>query len=171
MQTEIKQVGPGDEALFERVAEAVFDEPIDPSRLAAYLAAPDHHMLVALYAGEVVGQVAAVIHRHPDEPTELYVNDVGVTPALQRQGIARRMLDEMLAPGKALGCEEAWAGNEPDDGPARGRHESRGARAEPSHKPSDTVGEWSGGERGAVPPPSMTKPRRRAILSPAGQPP
>ena len=130
---------------------------------------PDHHMLVALYAGEVVGQVAAVIHRHPDKPTELYVDDVGVTPAPQRQGIARRMLDEMLAPGKALGCEEAWVGTEPDNGPARGLHESRGARAEPSHKPSDTVGEWSGGERGAVPPPSMTKPRRRAILRPAGQ--
>ena len=35
MQLEIKQVGPGDEALSGRIAEAVFDERIDPSRLAA----------------------------------------------------------------------------------------------------------------------------------------
>lgn len=60
MELEIRQVKPGDVALFDRVAEAVFDEPVDPSRLAAYLAQPGHHMLVALRAGEVVAQVAAV---------------------------------------------------------------------------------------------------------------
>ena len=81
--------------------------------------------------GEVVGQVAAVVHRYPDKPTELYIDEVGVTPALWRQGIARRMLDEMFALGKALGCEEAWVGTEPNNGPARGLYESRGARAEP----------------------------------------
>jgi aminoglycoside 6'-N-acetyltransferase I len=88
-------------------------------------------MLVALRAGEVVAQVAAVIHRHPDKPTELYIDEVGVTPALQRQGIARRMLDEMFALGKALGCEEAWVGTEAGNGPARGLYESHGATADP----------------------------------------
>jgi aminoglycoside 6'-N-acetyltransferase I len=86
MELEIRQVKPGDVALFDRVADAVFDERVDPGRLAAYLAEPGHHMLVALRAGEVVAQVAAVIHRHPDKPTELYIDEVGVTPALQRQG-------------------------------------------------------------------------------------
>ena len=115
MELEIRQVKPGDVALFDRVADAVFDEPVDPGRLAAYLAEPGHHMLVALRAGEVVAQVAAVIHRHPDKPTELYIDEVGVTPALQRQGIARAMLERMLALGKALGCEEAWVGTETDN--------------------------------------------------------
>ena len=68
MELEIRQVKPGDVALFDRVAEAVFDEPVDPSRLDAYLAEPGHHMLVALRAGEVVAQVAAVIHRHARRP-------------------------------------------------------------------------------------------------------
>jgi ribosomal protein S18 acetylase RimI-like enzyme len=131
MEFEIRQVKPGDVALFDRVAEAVFDEPVDPVRLAAYLAEPGHHMLVALLAGEVVAQVAAVIHRHPDKPTELYIDEVGVTPALQRQGIARAMLERMLALGSALGCEEAWVGTENDNQPARGLYESRGAAAEP----------------------------------------
>ena len=63
--------------------------------------------------------------------TELYIDEVGVTPALQRHGIARRMLDEMFALGKALGCEEAWVGTETDNGPARGLYESRGAVADP----------------------------------------
>ena len=131
MELEIRQVKPGDVALFDRVADAVFDERVDPGRLAAYLAEPGHHMLVALRAGEVVAQVAAVIHRHPDKPTELYIDEVGVTPALQRQGIARAMLEQMLALGKALGCAEAWVGTETDNGPARGLYESRGAAAEP----------------------------------------
>jgi ribosomal protein S18 acetylase RimI-like enzyme len=128
---EIRQVGPGDEALFDRIAAEVFDEPVDRARLVAYLAEPGHHMLVALHAGEVVAQVAAVVHRHPDKPSELYIDEVGVTPALQRRGIARKMLDAMLALGKALGCEEAWVGTESDNAPARGLYEARGVAAEP----------------------------------------
>jgi ribosomal protein S18 acetylase RimI-like enzyme len=131
MELEIRRVKPGDEPVFDRVADAVFDEPVDPARLAAYLAEPGHHMLVALRAGEVVAQVAAVIHRHPDKPTELYIDEVGVTPTLQRQGLAGRMLDEMLALGKALGCEEAWVGTEPDNIAARSLYESRRTTAEP----------------------------------------
>ena len=128
---EIRQVKPGDEALFDRVAADVFDAPVDRRRLAAYLASPGHHMLVALLDGEVVAQVAAVVHRHPDKPTELYVDEVGVTPALQRRGIARKMLAQMLALGKAMGCEEAWVGTEPDNVAARGLYESHGVPAEP----------------------------------------
>ena len=119
MQIEIKRVRPGDEGLFARVAEAVFDAPVDPARLSAYLAEPGHHMIVALHADEIVGQVAAVVHRHPDKPAELYIDEVGVTPALQRRGIAGKMLDEMFALGKRLGCEEAWVGTEHDNMPAR----------------------------------------------------
>jgi aminoglycoside 6'-N-acetyltransferase I len=88
-------------------------------------------MVVAVCGGEVVGQIAAIVHRHPDKLTELYIDEVGVAPALHRQGIARRMLDTMLAIGRSLGCEEAWVGTEPDNVPARTLYESRGATAEP----------------------------------------
>jgi ribosomal protein S18 acetylase RimI-like enzyme len=130
-QLEIRHIKPGDAALFGRVAADVFDAPIDAARLAAYLAEPGHHMLVALHGGEVVAQVAAVIHRHPDKPTELYIDEVGVTPARQRQGIARRMVAEMFALGKALGCEEAWVGTESDNAAACALYESHGATGEP----------------------------------------
>ena len=119
MEIEIRRVGPGDAGLFDRVADDVFDDAIDGGRLAAYLAEPGHFMVVAVAAGEVVGQVAAVVHRHPDKPTELYLDEVGVAPALQRRGIARRMIDAMFAWGRELGCEEAWVGTEPDNLPAR----------------------------------------------------
>ncbi|TCR59408.1 GNAT family N-acetyltransferase [Bosea sp. BK604] len=130
MDVEIKLVTPGDAGLFGRVAEDVFDEPIHPERLKAYLAEPGHPMVVALAGGEIIGQVAAVIHRHPDKPTELYIDEVGVTPAWQQRGIAKRMLDAMLVHGKALGCEEAWVGTEPHNLPARRLYERHCREAE-----------------------------------------
>lgn len=123
MSAEIRLVTAADAAFFERVADDVFDEPIHPRRLLAYLADPGHLMVVALAEGEIVGQVAAVIHRHPDKPTELYIDEVGVAPAWQRRGVAREMLEAMFAHGKARGCEEAWVGTEPDNLPARRLYE------------------------------------------------
>ena len=120
-----------DTAILHRVAVDVFDEPVNAKRLAAYLAEPGHLMIVALAGDEVVAQCAAVIHRHPDKPTELYIDEVGVAPTFQRQGIARQLLDEMFALGKALGCEEAWVGTEHDNHPAHCLYASRGAEAEP----------------------------------------
>jgi ribosomal protein S18 acetylase RimI-like enzyme len=131
MQVETRRLTPADAPILGRVADEVFDAALDPERLAAYLAEPGHLMIVAVAGGEVVGQVAAVIHRHPDKPTELYVDEVGISPAWRRHGIARRLLDEMLALGKASGCEEAWVGTEHDNVPARRLYESRGAAAEP----------------------------------------
>jgi len=130
MAIEIRKVTPADKTLFDHIADEVFDEPVDPDRLSAYLAEPNHHMLVAIDDGLIVAQVAAVIHRHPDKVTELYVDEVGVSPAWQRRGIARKMLDEMFALGRSLGCGEAWLGTEPDNVPARGLYEARGVKAE-----------------------------------------
>ena len=125
MTIAIRQTSATDTDVFDRVAADVFDEPVNPARLKAYLAEPSHLMLVAITDGLVIGQCAAVIHRHPDKVTELYIDEVGVTPAFQRQGIARRLLDEMFALGKSLGCEEAWVGTELDNEPARGLYRAR----------------------------------------------
>lgn len=130
MDVTVKRLATSDIQLFHRIAVDVFDAPIVPSRVAAYLAQPGHLMIVAIKDGEIVGQTAAVVHRHPDKPTELYIDEVGITPALQRQGIARRMLTEMLAWGKELGCEESWVGTETDNVPARGLYEGFGAGAQ-----------------------------------------
>ncbi len=108
-------LGPGDASLLDRVAEEVFDEPIRPNRAAAYLAEPGNLMLVALDGDLVVGQCAGVIHRHPDKPTELYVDELGVSPAWQRQGIGAELMRRILDEGRARGCEEAWLGTEPDN--------------------------------------------------------
>lgn len=133
MNVIIRRLYPGDDALVMRIAEDVFDEPVRPDRLAAYLASPGHFMVVAFADGIVVGQCAAVIHRHPDKVTELYIDEVGVSPAFQRQGVARKMLDAMFEIGREHGCEEAWVGTEPGNIAARALYE---ARKEP-HGPAE----------------------------------
>ena len=128
---EIRRVKPGDERLFDRVADDVFDYTIDPKILVEYLAEPNHHLIVALHDGVVIGQCAAVVHKHPDlRATELYIDEVAVAPEFQRGGIAQRMLDAAFALGKALGCEQAWVGTEPGNLPARGLYASRRVLAE-----------------------------------------
>ena len=124
-EIEVRLATAEDAELFDRVAEEVFDEAVDPALLAAYLSAPGHHMIVALDRGTIVGQVAAVVHCHPDKPTELYIDEVGVAAGYRRRGIARRMLAAMLAHGKAIGCEEAWVGTESDNLPAKALYEER----------------------------------------------
>ncbi|MER9396158.1 MULTISPECIES: GNAT family N-acetyltransferase [unclassified Mesorhizobium] len=125
MNVEIRRLYSGHDALVKRIAEDVFDEPVRADRLAAYLASPGHLMIVALADGVVVGQCAAIIHRHPDKVTELYIDEVGVSPAFQRHGIARKMLDAMFALGRGQGCGEVWVGTEPDNVPARALYETR----------------------------------------------
>lgn len=130
MSIEIKRITAHDKAFFQQIADDVFDETIVPERLAAYLKNPANLMILARVNGEVIGQVAAVLHHHPDKPTELYVDEVGVTSRFQRQGIAKQMMEEMLVWGRERGCEEVWLGTEPENVPARALY-ARFAEAEP----------------------------------------
>jgi ribosomal protein S18 acetylase RimI-like enzyme len=130
MSIEIRRITPHDTALFQQIAEDVFDEPIVPERLAAYLKNPANLMVLAVINGEVVGQVAAVLLHHPDKPTGLYIDEVGVSPRFQRQGIAKQMMQEMLVWGRELGCEDVWLGTEPENAPAQALY-AKFAEAEP----------------------------------------
>lgn len=130
MKTEILRMSPADAGLLDRVAEDVFDDDIDPEKLAAYLATPGHLMVLAVWDGLVVGQARGMIQRHPDKPTELYVDNLGVTPDRQREKIATRLLDELTAWGLENGCEGAWVATETDNAPARALYALRGAEPE-----------------------------------------
>jgi ribosomal protein S18 acetylase RimI-like enzyme len=114
----IRRIGPADAAALEAIAPEVFDEPVQHHRLQEYLAAPGHLMLLAVDGDLVVGQCAAVVHRHPDKPTELYIDELGTASTHRRLGIGRALLKAMFAWGRELGCEEAWLGTEPDNDPA-----------------------------------------------------
>ena len=121
----VRRIGPGETHAFKAIATDVFDAPVDPALLAAYLNEPNHFMVLAFEGDLVVGQCAAVLHRHPDKPIELYIDEVGTASTHRRQGIARLMLDEMFAWGRELGCTEAWLGTEVDNVAARGLYDGR----------------------------------------------
>ena len=117
--------------LLENIAEGVFDEEIDAQRLATYLESPGHLMIVAVCGQQVIGQVAAYVHRHPDQAADVYIDNLGVAPPFQRRGIALGLIDEIFAWGKALGCVQAWIVTDTDNNAARALYERRGATAEP----------------------------------------
>lgn len=108
MPIDYRLLTPSDAALLDRVAPDVFDEPIRPAQRDAFLADPRHHLAVAVDDGAVVGFVSAVHYVHPDKPTELWINEAGVAPTHEGLGIGSRLLQLMLAHGRALGCVQAW---------------------------------------------------------------
>jgi aminoglycoside 6'-N-acetyltransferase I len=100
--------GPGDEALLSNVAPGVFDHAVDATLASQFLADPRHHLLVAVLDDQVVGFLSAVHYVNPDKPAELWINEVGVSPAHQKAGIGRRLLEGALKLGRNLACVNAW---------------------------------------------------------------
>jgi ribosomal protein S18 acetylase RimI-like enzyme len=121
----------GDAKLLENVAEEVFDDAIDPKRLSVYLAQPNQHLIVARASNQVVGQIRGVVFKHPDKPDELFIENLGVTPAYKRQKIATRLIQAMLELGKAEGCQEAWVATEDDNLEGKRFYASLGVPAVP----------------------------------------
>ena len=121
----VRRIGAGEAGVFKSIAPEVFDAPINPAWLGAYLNEPNHFMVLAFENDVVVGQCAAVLHRHPDKPAELYIDEVGTASTHRRLGVARLMLDAMFEWGRELGCTEAWLGTELDNVAARGLYDDR----------------------------------------------
>lgn len=106
---EIKLLTSADSHYLNNVADDVFDDPIVESATREFLKDPRHRLVVARDNDLVVGFVSAVIYLHPDKPApELWINEVGVAPTHQRQGIGKRLLQAMLEEARQSGCTEAW---------------------------------------------------------------
>ena len=127
----VRILGRDQAGVLDRVAPGVFDHAVDRRWTEQFFADPRHHLAVAIRAGEVVGMASAVHYVHPDKPPELWVNEVGVAPACQRQGLGKRLLAALFAHGRSLGCSEAWLGTEADNIAARRLYASAGGVAEP----------------------------------------
>lgn len=115
MAADIHRITPANMGLLEKIAGDVFDEAIEPAFLQRYLADPGHALLVAVDGGLVVGQIRGIVHLQPDRASDLYIDNLGVSPAHQRQGIATRLVSALVAWGKAHGCTYVWVATEPDN--------------------------------------------------------
>ena len=90
MSIEIRLLLIADLPVLERVAEEVFDGPVERHWATDFLKDSRHqHLVVAVDDGVVVGMVSAVDHVHPDKPPQLWSNELGVAPTHRRRGIGR----------------------------------------------------------------------------------
>lgn len=108
MAIEIRLISPPDRAVLGTVVPGVFDQDVDERWSREFLDDPRHHLIAAFEEDRVIGFASAVHYVHPDKPPELWINEVGVAPPYQRQGVARRLLGAMLDHGASLGCTQAW---------------------------------------------------------------
>ena len=116
--------------ILRNVAKDVFDDPIVESSAQEFLNDPRHRLVVALDDDIVVGFVSAVIYVHPDKPTpEMWVNEIGVAPTHQRQGIGKALMQAIVEEAKRSGCSEAWVLTERANFPAMAMYKSTGGEA------------------------------------------
>ena len=127
---DVRILGDTESHVLEAVAPDVFDHPIDDRWASAFFADPRHHLAVAIDAGTVVGMASAVHYVHPDKPPELWINEVGVSEASRRQGLASKLLTCLMDHGRSLGCHEAWVLTEPDNEGARALYARNGGVSE-----------------------------------------
>ena len=118
LELELHWITASNAALLENVAPGVFDHDVDQARLTAYLAQPVNWMCLALHDGLVVGMLMAVIHYHPDKPTELFLDEIGTGDDWRCKGIASALIQKLFERADAEDIEEIWLGTEPDNDPA-----------------------------------------------------
>jgi ribosomal protein S18 acetylase RimI-like enzyme len=128
VSAEVRVLTPADAPLFERIADGVFDHGVQERLVSEFLNDSRHSLAVAIADGLIVGMASGVRYIHPDKPSELWINEVGVSPDYRRQGLARRIVDALLAEGRRQGCREAWVLTDADNGPARALYASTGGQ-------------------------------------------
>jgi ribosomal protein S18 acetylase RimI-like enzyme len=129
---EVRMLEPGEASLLNGAAPGVFDESPDPRWTAEFAADSRHHLAVALDAGLVVGMASGVHYVHPDKPPQLWINEVGVSPAHQGQGLGKRLVAALLDRARALGCTEAWVLTETENAAAQRMYRAAGGCEEPA---------------------------------------
>jgi ribosomal protein S18 acetylase RimI-like enzyme len=129
---DIRILTPADAPLFARIAEGVFDHAAQSRLVEEFLTDPRHTLSVAIADGMIVGMASGVRYVHPDKPSELWINEVGVSPDYRRRGLAKRIVAELLAEGRRQGCREAWVLTDYDNEAARATYKAAGGFDHPS---------------------------------------
>ena len=92
----------------DNVAPGVFDNDLDPRLVAEFLSDNRHHLAVAVDNGQVIGFASGVHYVHPDKPSELWINEVGVASEHHGRGVGKAVIQALLQHAERLGCREAW---------------------------------------------------------------
>ena len=112
MTIEIVQLDETNATCLGALAPDVFDNPVDPVQLGRFLSDPGLVMMVAIESGLVVDVASAVECFHPDKSPQLWINEVGVSPAYQRRGIGRTPDRSNGGIWANHGCVAGWLGTD-----------------------------------------------------------
>lgn len=86
----------------------IFDDVLDPARVARFVAEPGHGLFAAAADGRLVGQLCAMVQRQLSGPDALYVDNLGVSVRYRRRGIARQLWGAACEWGRSEGCGAVW---------------------------------------------------------------
>ena len=136
MSIEVRVLRCDEGTILENVAPDVFDDPVIQQVAEQFLGDPRHHLAVAIDGNLVVGFASGVHYLHPDKPQpEFWINEVGVAPAHQGQGLGKALMRSLLAVAQSLGCAEAWVLTERNNAPAMRLYKAIGG----AEAPDETV--------------------------------
>ncbi|HJP87596.1 MAG TPA: GNAT family N-acetyltransferase [Candidatus Limnocylindrales bacterium] len=130
-EIEIRRITSADGALLDRAdGTDLFDKPLRADAVARFLASADHHLLLALEAGEPVGMVSGVELTHPDKGTEMFLYELSVLGRAQRRGIGTALVEALAALADERGCRGMWVLTDEDNAPGLGTYRNAGATIE-----------------------------------------
>ncbi len=110
--------------VLESIAVDVFDYEVVAKFLDPYLKRSGNVMFVAVEAGTVIGQIRGIVQMQPDCASQLFVENLGITPSKKRTGIASKLMEALIKWGQSQGCAEFWLATELDNEEAIGFYQS-----------------------------------------------
>jgi [ribosomal protein S18]-alanine N-acetyltransferase len=110
-------------------ASELFDGPARADWSARFLAAPNHHLLVAYVDGAPAGMVTGAEVTMPDKGTEMFLYELEVAERFRRRGLGRALVDALVEIAVAAGCYGMWVLTDSDNDAALATYRSGGAGA------------------------------------------
>jgi ribosomal protein S18 acetylase RimI-like enzyme len=124
----VRALGPGDDGLVA-AAQHLFDGPSDPAATARFLAASDHHLLVAYDADDrPVGFVSGVEMTHPDKGTEMFLYELSVAELARRRGVGGALVEALATRARERGCYGMFVLTDDDNVAALATYHRAGGR-------------------------------------------
>lgn len=123
---EIRRLQPGDETIVMSGSD-LFDNPPTGEWTQRFLAATNHHLLVALHHDRPVGFVSGVETVHPDKGAEMFLYELGVHPDHRRRGVGKALVRELSDLARQRGCYGMFVLTGPDDPVAVATYRSAGS--------------------------------------------
>lgn len=106
----------------------VFDNPIDPVQLAAFVANSGHEMVFATTGSRVIGMATGTVLLHPDKQPAFFINEVGVNENIRNRGIGTKLTKMLMTIAREKGYQGIWLATETDNVEARALYQKLDAR-------------------------------------------